>query len=85
MSSSKHVPSFRDCMAPNELRGSGLKGPDQAMMQAQDHLHEAHEVMEYGGPMPFVEASQHDYRALRNFSKRLERGGSMFKAGHIIG
>jgi hypothetical protein len=77
--------SFREYMAPNELKGRRLVGPDQAMMQAQDHLHEAHEVMEHGGPMPFVEASRHDYRALRNFGKRLERGGSMFKAGHIIG
>ena len=84
MSSSKHVPSFRDCMAPNELRGSGLKGPDQAMMQAQDRIHERHEAMEHG-VMPVEGDWEHDHRAMRHFNKRLDRGGSMFKAGHIIG
>ena len=77
--------SFREYMAPNQLAGRRLKGPDQAMMQAQDHLlHGSHESMEYGGPMPFVEGSRHDYKALHRFGKRLDRGGSMFKAGQNI-
>ena len=76
--------SFREYMAPNQLAGRRLKGPDQAMMQAQDRIHERHEAMEHGGPMPFVEGSRHDYKALHRFGKRLDRGGSMFKTGHII-
>ena len=74
--------SFRDYMAPNELRGRHLLGPDQAMMQAQDRIHEQPESMEYG--VPYVEVSRHDYKALHRFGKRLDRGGSMFKAGQNI-
>ena len=76
--------SFREYMAPNELKGRRLVGPDQAMMQAQDRVYERRDEMGCG-PVLFVEASRHDHKAMHRFGKRLERGGSMFKAGHIIG
>ena len=76
--------SFREYMAPNQLAGRRLKGPDQAMMQAQDRIHERHEAMEHG-VMPVEGDWEHDHRAMHRFGKRLDRGGSMFKAGHIIG
>jgi hypothetical protein len=82
--------SFREFMAPNELKGRRLKGPDQAMMQAQDRLKADCPNDSPGtlcAPMSTVdrEKREHDWKAVSRFDKRKERGGSMFKAGHIIG
>ena len=81
--------SFREYMAPNELKGRRLVGPDQAMMEAQDRIQEHNKAQE-GQPVVFSSPGEwkqfeHDYKAMDRFNKRKERGGSIFKAGHIIG